>query len=165
VSKYHLSVAQDGMYVLSQRFIQTKCFTKEILSVIMGDAYSPANHCIIAYNNITQEMFAKKIRSNNKLILRVLQVGRLKWECMGTPLSIKRNYLIDYVVVDANGRRNLQQNTIIIVKLKKAQERTAAVEVKVGKITIIGTFTFSQGSSNHSPPPATQEEALQAKRT
>ncbi len=76
---------------------------------------------------------------------------------MGTPTMFKCNYPIDYIAVNANGRRNHQRNTIIIIKLKKALERTAAeTEVNIGEIDIFGAF--SQGSSNPSPP-AMQEEA------
>jgi hypothetical protein len=88
---------------------------------------------------------------------------RIKWECTGTPTIIKCDYAIDYVAVDSNGRRNRQCNTIIIVKLKKAKEHTAEAEVDVGQIDMFGPF--SQGSSNPSPLPATQEKASQGKRT
>ncbi len=125
------------------------CYTKKILVVIMGNAYSPFNHCVVAYNHIAQEMFAKKVKPNNKCIWGTAQVMRIKWECTGTPTIIKRNYAIDYVAVNSNGRRNCQRNTIIIVKLKKAKERTAEAEVDVGKIDMFGPF--SQGSSNPSP--------------
>ncbi len=71
---------------------------------------------------------------------------------MGTPTIFKRNYPIDYVVVNSNGRRNRQRNTIVIVKLKKMTEHVVEeVEVDVGKIDIFGSF--SQGSSNPSLPP------------
>ncbi len=46
----------------------------------------------------------------------------IKWEFMGTPTIFKRNYAIDYVVVNSNGRRNSQQNTIKIIKLKRVKE-------------------------------------------
>jgi hypothetical protein len=75
---------------------------------------------------------------------------RIKWECTGTPTIFKCNYPIDYAAVDLNGRRNRQRNTIIIVKLKKVKERTAAAEVDIGQINIFGAF--SQESSNPSPP-------------
>ncbi len=59
----------------------------------------------------------------------------LKWECMGIPTIFKCNYPINYITVDANGRRNSQCNTIIIVKLKKVKEWAVAVaEVNVGQI-------------------------------
>jgi hypothetical protein len=71
---------------------------------------------------------------------------------MGTPTIFKRDYPFDYVTVNANGRRNRQHSTFIIVKLKKVMECTVVeVEVDVGQINVFGAF--SQGSSNPSPPP------------
>ncbi len=62
-----------------------------------------------------------------------------KWECMGTPTIFKHNYPIDYVAIDAKGRRNCKRNTLIILKLKKATERAATeAEVDVGKICFFG---------------------------
>ncbi len=69
-------------------------------------------------------MFTKKNRSDNKLFLGALQVVRLKWECTGIPTIFKRNYPFYYITVNANGRRNCQRSTFIIIKLKKAMERT-----------------------------------------
>lgn len=76
---------------------------------------------------------------------------RLKWECTGTPKIIKGDYAIDYVARDSSGRKNRQRNTILILRVKKAKERSAAAaEVVVGEISLLGVF--SQGSSNKSPP-------------
>jgi hypothetical protein len=97
----------------------------------MGNAYSPSNHCIIAYDYVAQEMFAKKIRSNNTLIWGATRVMRLKWECTGTPTIFMCNYPFDYNAVDLNGRRNCQQKMIIIIKLKKAKECMAAADVDI----------------------------------
>ncbi len=60
VSEYRVSVTQDGMSASWQHSIQSVCFTKEILLAIMENAYSPANHHVIAYDDVAQEMFAKK---------------------------------------------------------------------------------------------------------
>jgi hypothetical protein len=149
-SDYCMSIAQDGMSVWWQRSINSLCYTKEILALIMGNAYSPSNHRAVAYNDIAQEMFAKIIRPKNKYIWGTVQVMRIKWECTGTPTILKRNYAIDYIMVNLNGRRNYQQNMIIIIKLKKAKEPTTEAEVNVVKIDFFGPF--SQGSSNPSPP-------------
>ncbi len=119
----------------------------------MGNAFSPSNHHVVAYNNIAQDMFAKKIRPNNKRIWGTAQVMCIKWECMGTPTNIKQDYVIDYVAI----------NTMIIIKLKKTKERTAEAQVNVGQMDMFGLF--SQGSSNPSPPPAMQEEAPHGKRS
>ncbi len=108
----------------------------------MGDIYSPTYHCVIAYDNITQEMFAKQTRSNNKLLGGAPQVVHLKWECTSIPTIFKHEHPIDYVGVDANGRRNHQCSTIINVKLKKAMEcAVAEAEVDVEQIDV---FWFIQ---------------------
>jgi hypothetical protein len=139
------------MSISFQHSINLLCYTKEILASIIGNAYSPSNHCVVAYEDIAQEMFAKKIRPNNKCIWGTAQVMRIKWEYMGTPTIIKCDYPIDYVVVNSNRRRNRQQSMVIIIKLKKAKEHTAEAEVNVGQMDIFGPF--SQVSSNPSPPP------------
>jgi hypothetical protein len=145
-SDYRMSVAQDGMSVLFQRSINFLCYIKEILALIMGNAYSPSNHLVVAHNNIAQEMFAKKIRPNNKRIWGAAQMMRIKWECTGTPAIVKRDYAIDYITINSNGRRNCQKNRIIIIKLKKAKECTVVAEVNIGQMDMFGPF--SQGSSN-----------------
>jgi hypothetical protein len=61
----------------------------------MGNAYSPSNHRVIAYNDSAQEMFAKKIRPKNKLIWGAPQVMHIKWECMGILTIFKRDYAMD----------------------------------------------------------------------
>ena len=71
-------------------------------------------------------------------------------------MIVKRDYEIDYVNVDKNGRRNRQCKSGLIVQVKKAKER-AETEVKVnkGQMSLFGSFSQgSPGSSNHpSQPP------------
>ncbi len=67
-SDYHASIAQDGMSISFQCSINLLCYNNEILASIMGNAYSPSNHCAVAYDSVAQEMLAKKIRPNNKPI-------------------------------------------------------------------------------------------------
>jgi hypothetical protein len=98
----------------------------------------------------------KNLRPENQHFWGTPQVVRLKWECMGTFLIIKRDYEIDYINVDKKGRRNRQCNSVLIVQVKKAKER-AEMEAKVnrGQMSLFGSF--SQGSPgsgyNPSPPP------------
>jgi hypothetical protein len=65
-SEYRMSMSQDEMSVLFEHSINSMCYAKNNLAAIIGNAYSPSNHCVVAYDNIAQEMFAKKVRSNNK---------------------------------------------------------------------------------------------------
>jgi hypothetical protein len=74
----------------------------------------------------------ENVRLKNQLYKAALQVVRLKWECTGAFLIVKRDYEIDYVNVDKNRRRNRQCNLVLIVQVKKAKER-AETEAKVNK--------------------------------
>ncbi len=59
-SKYHVSIAQDGMSISFEHCINSMCYTKKILAAIMGNLYSPSNHCIVAYDNIARRCLQKK---------------------------------------------------------------------------------------------------------
>jgi hypothetical protein len=151
-SDFRVTIGHDGKSVAWQRAVQAICFSKELLKAIMGRDYSPANNRVVAYDDVAQEMMAKNVRPENKLYWGAPQVVRLKWECTGTPTIIKRDYPIDVVRTDSNGRRNRQRNTIIIIKMKKAQERSAAAaDIDDGVIDLLGTFSQSQASSDYSP--------------
>jgi hypothetical protein len=88
-SDYRVSVTQDKMSVSWQCSINSLCYTKEILASIMGNTYSPSNHCVVAYDDIAQELFAKKIRPKNKRNWGTAQVMHIKWECTGSPTILK----------------------------------------------------------------------------
>lgn len=149
---YRVSVAPDGKSINYVRAVRSECFTKEVLQSIMGTEYSTTHTRVIAYDDVAQEMLEKKVISESKLYWGEPQVVRLKWECTGTHKIFKGDYAIDYVVRDPSGRKNRQRNTILIVRVKKAKERSAAAaEVVVKEISLLGVF--SQGSSNDSPPP------------
>lgn len=149
---YRVSVAPDGKSINYVRAVRSECFTKEVLQSIMGTDYSTTHTRVIAYDDVAQEMLEKKVISESKLYWGEPQVVRLKWECTGTHKIFKGDYAIDYVVRDPSGRKNRQRNTILIVRVKKAKERSAAAaEVVVKEISLLGVF--SQGSSNDSPPP------------
>jgi hypothetical protein len=45
-------------------------------------------------------MKVKKVLSENKQFWGAPQVMHIKWECTGSFSIIKRDYMIDYVVVD-----------------------------------------------------------------
>jgi hypothetical protein len=119
---YHVSVATDGKAISWQCTIQSICFTKKILKSIMGFSYSHSSHCTVAYDNIVQEMQEKKVLPEHKLYWGASPVVHLKWECTGATTIIKHNYKIDYVNVNASGRRNRQCNSVLIIKLKKTKE-------------------------------------------
>ncbi len=51
-------------------------------------------------------MKVKKVLPENKQIWGAPQVMRIKWECMGSFSIIKKDYVIDYVIVDKNNQRS-----------------------------------------------------------
>jgi hypothetical protein len=155
-----VSVATDEKAVSWQRAIQSICFTKKILKSIMGFSYSHSSHCAFAYSNVAQEMQEKRVRPELKLYWGASQAVRLKWECTGATTIIKHDYKIDYVNVDASGRRNRQCNSDLIVKVKKTKER-AEMEavVNAGQISLFGAFSqSSHGSSGNPPSPPLQRK-------
>jgi len=126
----------------------------------MGGSYSHSSHCAVTYGNVVQEMQAKKVRPKHKLYWGASQVVHLKWECTGATTIIKHNYEIDYVNINASRRRNLQCNSILIVKVKKTKEHveTEAV-VNAGQMSLFGAFSqSSHGSSGNPPSPPPQRK-------
>ena len=135
---YHMSIATDGKSVLWQRGVQAICFTKYIVKSILKDSYSPLSHCTVTYGNVTQEMKVKKVLPENKQFGGAPQVMCIKLECTGTFLIIKRDYEIDYVIVDDKKQRNHQCNSICIIKVKKTKNRAVTeAEVDTGKISLL----------------------------
>ncbi len=92
-----VSVATDRKSISWQRTIQTICYTKKILEVILKDSYSASSHRAVAYDDVAQEMQEKKIRPEHKLYWGALQVVRLKCECTSATTTVKRDYEINYV--------------------------------------------------------------------
>jgi hypothetical protein len=71
---FRVSIAQDGYSVSWQCTIEPVCFIKEIRKAIMGNTYSSANHRVIAYDDIAQEMQGTKVHPENKLFEGAPQV-------------------------------------------------------------------------------------------
>ena len=110
-----MRVATDGMSILFQCAIKTIYFTKSILKLFMGVAYSSSSHCTVAYDDVAQEMQEKKLHPQNNLYWGAPQVVYLKWECAGAAESFKHDYKIDYVNVVNKERRNHQCHSVVIV--------------------------------------------------
>ena len=150
---YRVSVAADRQSVSWQRAIHSICFTKKILQAILKNGYSASSHRAVAYDDVAQEMQDKKMRPEHKLFWGTPQVVRLKWECTGATTIIKRDYAIDYVIVDSKKRENRQCNSVLIVQVKRAKERAETeAEVDTGQISLFGAF--SQGSNASDGPPS-----------
>jgi hypothetical protein len=150
---YRVSVAADRQSVSWQRAIHSICFTKKILQAILKNGYSASSHRTVAYDDVTQEMQDKKMRPEHKLFWGAPQVVRLKWECTGATAIFKRDYPIEYVIVDSKRRKNRQCNSVLIVQVKRAKERAETeAEVDTGQISLFGAF--SQGSNASDGPPS-----------
>ena len=152
-ANYRVGVVADRKSISWQRAIQSVCFKKQILKAILKGGYSASSHRTVAYDDVAQEMQDKKMRPEHKLFWGAPQVVRLKWECTGTFLIIKRDYEIDYVIVDSKKRENRQCNSVLIVQVKRAKERAETeAEVDTGQISLFGAF--SQGSNASDGPPS-----------
>jgi hypothetical protein len=141
------------------------CFSKKILEAILKNGYRASSHRAVAYNDVAQEMQEKKIRPEHKLFWGAPQVVNIKWECTGSTAIIKRNYPIEYIIVDLKGRRNRQCNSVLIVQVKKAKERTETeAEVDSGQISLFGAFSQSSNASDGppSPPPRRKSPRLKS---
>ena len=80
--------------------LQSICIIKYILKSILKDAYSTLSHRAVTYDDVAQEIKVKKVLNENKQFWGTPQVMHIKWECTGSFSIIKRDYMIDYVVVD-----------------------------------------------------------------
>jgi len=120
-AEYCVTMAADRKSVTLKRGIHSFCFSKKLFKAILGGKYSSSSHRTIVYDDIAQEMQDKNLRPENQLFWGTKQVVRLKWECMGAFLIVKRDYPIDYVNIDKNGRRNRQCNSVLIVQVKKGR--------------------------------------------
>jgi hypothetical protein len=105
-TEYHVTVATDRKSVTLKGGVHSFCFFKKLLKAILGGKYSSSSHRAVAHDDIAQEMQSENVHPKNQLFGGAPQVVRLKWECTGTFLIVKRDYEIDYVNVDKNGRRN-----------------------------------------------------------
>jgi hypothetical protein len=164
---YRVSVAADRKSFSWQCTIHTICFSKKILEAILKNGYSASSHRAVAYDDVAQEMQAKKIRPEHKLFWGAPQVVRIKWECTGAIVIIKRDYPIDYVIVDSKGRKDRQCNSVLIVQVKRAKERAATeAEVDTGQISLFGAFRQSSNASDGppSPPPRRKSPRLRLLR-
>jgi aminopeptidase N len=137
------------------------------LQAILKNGYSDLSHRAVAYDDVAQEMQEmqeKKIRPEHKLFWGAPQVVRIKWECMGATNIFKRDYPIDYIIVDSSKRRNRQCNSVLIVQVKRAMERAATeAEVDAGQISLFGTFSQSSNVSDGPPSPPPQRKSPRLK--
>ena len=147
---------------------RSKCFNKEILKKILGDEYHDSSHLVVAWDDLRMEMRNKNVRSKQGLLGGTLMVVHLKWKCTGTPIVHVKDYPTSYKVKDKFGEVHSQCNCIILITIKKAEERfKEAVKEERGFVDLFGNSSQSQmsGYSPPTPPPQQKKEAFQGEET
>jgi hypothetical protein len=154
-SEYQVRVAEDGLSVSFVRAISSKSFDKKILGKIMGAEYRESSSRVVAWDDTALEMQAKNVRPVNGLFWGEPQVARLKWKCTGTPTAVnKHDYPTEYKVRDKRGEWHVQCDCIVIVTVRKAEERTQAeLEVATSYMDLFG-IDSSQSQRSDDPPPS-----------
>ena len=154
-SEYQVRVAEDGLSVSFVRAISSRSFDKKILRKIMGTEYRESSSRVVAWDDTALEMQAKNVRPVNGLFWGEPQVARLRWKCTGTPTAKnKHDYPTGYRVRDKRGVWQVQCDCIVIVTVRKAEERTQAeLEVATSYVDLFGIDSSqSQRSDPPSPP-------------
>ena len=154
-SEYQVRVAEDGLSVSFVRAISSKSFDKKILGKIMGAEYRESSSRVVACEDTALEMQAKNVRPVKGLFWGEPQVARLKWKCTGTPTAVnKHDYPTEYKVRDKRGVWHVQCDCIVIVTVRKAEERTQAeLEVATSYMDLFGVDS-SQSQRSDDPPPS-----------
>jgi len=152
-SEYQVRVAEDGLLVSFVRAISSMSFDKKILRKIMGAEYRESSSCIVAWDDTALAMQEKNVRPMNGLFWGEPQVARLRWKCTGTPTAVnKHDYPTEYKVRDKKGVWHVQCACIMIVTVRKAEERTQAeLEVMTSYIDLFG-IDSSQSQRSDDPP-------------
>ena len=101
------------------------------------------------------EMQEKNVRPVNGLFWGKPQVVRLRWKYMGTPTAVnKHDYPTEYRVKNKQGEGHVQCNCIMLVIVKKAEERTQAeLEVGTSYVNLFGIDSSQSQRSDNPPSP------------
>jgi hypothetical protein len=158
--EYEVQVAKDSLLILFRRAICSRSFNKKILRKIMGEEYRESSARVVAWDNtaLEMEMQQQNVRPLNGLFWGKTQLVRLRWKCTGTPTAVnKHDYPAEYKVKDKKGEWHVQCDCIVLMTVKKAEERMQAeVEVESSYVNLfrIGSSQKSQRSDDSpSPPP------------
>ena len=165
-SEYQVRVAEDGLSVSFVRAISSRSFDKKILRKIMGTEYRESSSRVVAWDDTALEMQAKNVRPVNGLFWGEPQVARLKWKCTGTPTAVnKHDYPTEYKVRDKKGEYQVQCDCIVIVTVRKAEERTQAeLEVATSYVDLFG-IDSSQSQRSDDPPPSPPRRQRKKRRS
>jgi hypothetical protein len=152
-SEYQVRVAEDGLLVSFVRAISLMSFDKKILCKIMGAEYRESSSRVVAWDDTALAVQAKNVRPVNGLFWGKPQVARLMWKCTGTPTAInKHDYPTEYMVRDKRGVWHVQCDCIVIVTVRKAEERIQAeLEVTTSYVHLFG-INSSQSQRSDDPP-------------
>ena len=98
-------------------------------------------------------MQAKNVRPVNGLFGGEPQVVRLRWKCTCTPTALnKHDYPTEYRVKDKRGEWHVQCDCIVLVTVRKAEERKQAeLEVESSYVDLFG-IDSSQSQRSDGPP-------------
>jgi len=154
-SEHQVRVAEDGLSVLFVCAISSMSFDKKFLRKIMCAEYRESSSRVIAWDNTALEMQAKNVRPVNGLFWGKPQVARLMWKCTGTPTAVNKHdyYPTEYKVRDKRGEWHVQCDCIMIVTVRKFEERTQAeLEVATSNVDLFGIDSTSQSQRSDDPP-------------
>ncbi len=94
----------------------------------------------------------KNVRSKQGLFGGAPMVVQLKWKCTGTPIVAVKDYPTSYKVKEKFGEVHTQCNCIVLITVKKAEERfREAVEEERGFVDLFGGSSQIP-MSGYSPP-------------
>jgi hypothetical protein len=164
--EYQVRVAEDGLLVSFVRAIFAMSFDKKILRKIMGAEYRESSSRVVAWDDTALAMQAKNVRPVNGLFWGEPQVARLMWKCTGTPTAVnKHDYPTEYKVRDKRGVWHVQCDCIVIVTVRKAEERTQAeLEVATSYVDLFG-IDSSQSQRSDDPPPSPPRRRRKKRRS
>jgi hypothetical protein len=163
-SEYQVRAAEDGLSVSFVRAISSMSFDKRILHKIMGAEYRESSSRVIAWDDTALAMQAKNVHPVNGLFWGELQVARLMWKCTGTPTAVnKHDYPTEYRVKDKRGEWHVQCDCIVIVTVRKAEERTQ-VELEVAT-SYVDLFRIDSSQSQRSDDPPSPPRRRKKRRS
>jgi hypothetical protein len=120
----------------------------------MGAEYCESSSRVVTWDNTALEMQAKNVRPVNGLFWGEPQVVRLRWKCTGTPTAVnKHDYPTEYRVKDKRGEWHVQCDCIVLVTVRKAEERTQAeFEVVSSYVDLFGIDSSQESQRSDDPP-------------
>jgi hypothetical protein len=160
-------VAEDGLSVSFVLAISSSSFNKRIIRKRMDAEYRyrESSSRVVAWDDTVLEMQAKNVRPVNGLFWGEPHVVRLRWKCTGTPTAVnKHDYPTEYRdrVKDKRGEWHVQCDCIVLVTVKKAEEKMQA-ELEVGT-SYVDLFGIDSSQSQRSDDPPSPPRRQRKKR-